>query len=97
VRQPGGLPEIPAASAPSQRCVQDRYQHRAFRHQIRFSDLREVAVTKARGAPVWFQLYASPQWEVAQALIGKADAAGCPVLMVTVDRIAGPNQETLFR
>ena len=54
-------------------------------------------VTKARGAPIWFQLYASPQWEVAQALIKKADAAGCPVLMVTVDRIAGRNQESLFR
>src|SRR6201994_4677463 len=54
-------------------------------------------VTKARGAPIWFQLYASPSWEVAQALIKKADAAGCPVLMVTVDRIAGRNQETLFR
>jgi 4-hydroxymandelate oxidase len=54
-------------------------------------------VTKARGAPVWFQLYASPRWEVAQGLIKRADAAGCPVLMVTVDRIAGRNQETLFR
>jgi 4-hydroxymandelate oxidase len=54
-------------------------------------------VTKARGAPIWFQLYASPRWEVAQALIKRADAAGCPVLMVTVDRIAGRNQETLFR
>jgi 4-hydroxymandelate oxidase len=54
-------------------------------------------VTKARGAPIWFQLYASPRFEVAQALIKKADAAGCPVLMVTVDRIAGRNQETLFR
>jgi 4-hydroxymandelate oxidase len=54
-------------------------------------------VTKARGAPVWFQLYASPRFEVAQALIKRADAAGCPVLMVTVDRIAGRNQETLFR
>jgi 4-hydroxymandelate oxidase len=54
-------------------------------------------VTKARGAPVWFQLYASPKWEVAQALIKRADAAGSPVLVVTVDRIAGRNQETLFR
>src|SRR6201991_957333 len=54
-------------------------------------------VTKARGAPVWFQLYASPSWEVAQALIKRAEAAGCPVLAVTVDRIAGRNQETLFR
>jgi 4-hydroxymandelate oxidase len=54
-------------------------------------------VTKARGAPIWFQLYASPRWEVAQALIKRADAAGCPVLVVTVDRVAGRNQETLFR
>ena len=54
-------------------------------------------VTKARGAPVWFQLYASPRWEVAQALIKRADAAGCPVLAVTVDRVAGRNQETMFR
>jgi 4-hydroxymandelate oxidase len=54
-------------------------------------------VTKARGAPIWFQLYASPRFDVAQALIKRAEAAGCPVLMVTVDRIAGRNQETLFR
>src|SRR6202046_2013165 len=54
-------------------------------------------VTKARGAPGWFPLYASPGWDVAQALIKRADGAGCPVLMVTVDRIAGRNQETLFR
>jgi 4-hydroxymandelate oxidase len=54
-------------------------------------------VTKARGAPIWFQLYASPRWEVAQALIKRADAAGCPVLAVTVDRVAGRNQETMFR
>jgi isopentenyl diphosphate isomerase/L-lactate dehydrogenase-like FMN-dependent dehydrogenase len=54
-------------------------------------------VAKARGAPIWFQLYASPSWDVAQALIKKADAAGCPVLMVTTDRLAGRNQETLFR
>jgi 4-hydroxymandelate oxidase len=54
-------------------------------------------VTNARGAPIWFQLYASPRWEVAQALIKRAEAAGCPVLVVTVDRIAGRNQETSFR
>ena len=54
-------------------------------------------VTKARGAPIWFQLYASPQWEVAQALIRRAESAGCPVLAVTVDRVGGRNQETLFR
>jgi 4-hydroxymandelate oxidase len=54
-------------------------------------------VTKARGAPIWFQLYASPRFEVAEALIKKAEAAGCPVLAITTDRVAGRNQETLFR
>jgi 4-hydroxymandelate oxidase len=54
-------------------------------------------VTKARGAPIWFQLYASPQWEIAKALINRAESAGCPVLAVTVDRVGGRNQETLFR
>src|ERR1700744_583088 len=54
-------------------------------------------VTKERGAPIWFQLYASSSFDVAKALIKRADGAGCPVLMVTVDRIAGRNQETLFR
>src|SRR6478736_383331 len=52
-------------------------------------------VTQARGAPIWFQLYASPQWEVAQASIRRAETAGCPVLAVTVDRVGGRNQETL--
>ena len=54
-------------------------------------------VTKARGVSIWFQLYASPSFDVAQALIKKAEAAGCPVLAVTVDLVAGRNQETLFR
>ncbi len=47
-------------------------------------------VAKARGAPIWFQLYASSSFDVAQALIKKADAAGCPVLMVTTDRVGRP-------
>jgi len=54
-------------------------------------------VTRARGAPIWFQLYASPKWEVAQALIKRAEAAGCPVLAITTDRVGGRNQEILFR
>src|ERR1700760_2612122 len=53
-------------------------------------------VAAARGAPIWFQLYASSSFDVAQALIKKADAAGCPVLMVTTDRLDGRNQQTLL-
>lgn len=54
-------------------------------------------VTAARGAPIWFQLYASPRWEVAEALVKRAEKAGCPVVAVTVDRVGGRNQETFFR
>jgi len=53
--------------------------------------------TAARGAPIWFQLYASPSWEIAKTLGKRAENAGCPVLAVTVDRLAGRNQETMFR
>jgi 4-hydroxymandelate oxidase len=73
---------------------------RAGNHMYMLSTSANYAVeevTKARQAPVWFQLYASSQWEVAQKLIRRVEAAGCPVLAVTVDRVGGRNQETLFR
>jgi 4-hydroxymandelate oxidase len=73
---------------------------RAGDHLYMLSTTANMAVEEvsdARGAPVWFQLYASPSWEVAAALIKRAEAAGCPVLVITVDRLAGRNQETLFR
>ena len=54
-------------------------------------------VTQARGAPIWFQLYASNKWEVARALVLRAEKAGCLAVAVTVDRNGGRNQETLFR
>src|SRR5258708_30440077 len=50
----------------------------------------------ARGAPVWYQLYASPKWEVAEALVKRAEKAGSPVVVGTVDRGGGRNQETCF-
>ena len=51
----------------------------------------------ARGAPVWYQLYASPKWEVAEALVKRAERAGSPVVVLTVDRVAGRNQEPFAR
>jgi len=51
----------------------------------------------ARGAPVWYQLYASPKWEVAEALVKRAERAGSPVVVLTVDRVAGRNQEPFMR
>jgi len=54
-------------------------------------------VTAARGAPIWYQLYATNSWEVAKAMVQRAEKAGCTAVAVTVDRSGGRNQETLFR
>ncbi len=54
-------------------------------------------VTKARGAPIWFQLYATNKFEVAAHHVRRAERAGCVAVAVTVDRSGGRNQETLFR
>jgi isopentenyl diphosphate isomerase/L-lactate dehydrogenase-like FMN-dependent dehydrogenase len=54
-------------------------------------------VTAGRGAPLWYQLYATNKWEVAQALVARAEKAGALAVAVTVDRASGRNQETLFR
>jgi len=54
-------------------------------------------VTRARGAPIWFQLYATSTFNVAKQLVAKAERAGCPVLAITVDRVAGRNQEAFER
>jgi isopentenyl diphosphate isomerase/L-lactate dehydrogenase-like FMN-dependent dehydrogenase len=51
-------------------------------------------VTSARGAPIWYQLYPTTKWEVTEKLVKRAEAAGCPVLVITVDLPAGRNTET---
>ena len=51
-------------------------------------------VTNARGAPIWYQLYVTNKWEATQKMIKRAEAAGCPVLVFTVDQIGGRNTET---
>ncbi len=54
-------------------------------------------VMAARGAPIWFQLYATNKFEVAKHHVERAERAGCVAVTVTVDRSGGRNQETLFR
>jgi len=51
-------------------------------------------VTAARGAPVWYQLYATAKWAVTEALVRRAEAAGCPVLVLTVDLPVISHRET---
>ncbi|HEY5624646.1 MAG TPA: alpha-hydroxy acid oxidase [Gammaproteobacteria bacterium] len=54
-------------------------------------------VTAARGAPVWYQLYPTNYWHVAEAMVKRAEQAGCPVVALTVDRASPRNMETLTR
>jgi len=54
-------------------------------------------VNAARGAPVWYQLYTTNQFQVTKMLVKRAEAAGCPVVAVTVDTPAGRNTETARR
>lgn len=55
-------------------------------------------VAQAHGEPVWYQLYPTGRWDVTQRLLRRAEGAGSPVVVLTVD-IPGPagNRETLER
>ncbi len=51
----------------------------------------------ARGRPVWFQLYPTDKWDVAEGLARRAEKAGAGAIVVTVDVLARQNFETLYR
>ena len=52
-------------------------------------------VTKARGAPVWQQLYPTDDWAITVAVVRRAQRAGCPAIVLTVDSMPGRNNEML--
>lgn len=52
-------------------------------------------VNEARGEPVWYQLYPFHPWNVTSAVVDRAEAAGCPVVVLTVDLQGGSNRVTL--
>jgi len=54
-------------------------------------------VNEARGEPVWYQLYATSNWDVTQAVVERVRTAGCPVIVLTVDLPGGSNRLTLAR
>lgn len=54
-------------------------------------------VNAARGTPVWFQLYPTDDPAVGMAIAKRAQSAGCPVLVLTVDNNGGRNSETEAR
>jgi len=54
-------------------------------------------VVKERGAPVWYQLYATTSWDANEKILRRVEAAGCPVVALTVDNTTGRNSETYLR
>ena len=51
----------------------------------------------AHGSPVWFQLYHRTDWSQTLSMIKRAERAGSPALVFTVDLFAGSNRETMIR
>ncbi len=54
-------------------------------------------VVAARGEPVWCQLYPTADWAITQGLIRKQEAAGCPVVVVTIDNPSTSGRVTAAR
>lgn len=76
---------------------------RAARRTNNLLILSTVATTsieqaiEARGRPVWFQLYPTSKWQVAEALAKRAEKAGAETIVITVDVLARQNWETYER
>jgi 4-hydroxymandelate oxidase len=51
----------------------------------------------ARGSPMWFQLYTTQRWEIAEGLVKRAERAGAPVIAVTLDVLSPARWETFVR
>src|SRR5215469_10432803 len=54
-------------------------------------------VNASHGRPVWYQLYAPSKWEACERIVRRVEAAGCPVIALTVDNTTGRNSETYLR
>jgi 4-hydroxymandelate oxidase len=73
----------------------------ASRHvQMMLSTVTSIPVEEvatARNSPLWYQLYATDDWQVTEALVHRAEKAGCDAIVFTVDVMPGRNTETLIR
>lgn len=54
-------------------------------------------VAAARGGGLWYQLYMPATWADTEKLVRRVEAAGCPVLVWTIDLLGGRNLETATR
>ncbi len=74
-----------------------KLNHLQLLSTVSSTPIEEVA--EARGAPIWFQLYPFGGWPGVRKMLRRAEAAGCPVVVLTVDlpTSATPARHTLER
>jgi len=73
---------------------------RSQRHLMLLSTVSTTSVedvAAARGEPVWYQLYPTSRWEITERLLRRAEGAGCPVVVLTVDLPIASNRVSLSR
>ena len=54
-------------------------------------------VARERGSAPWFQLYMPNSWAETEKMVKRVEAAGCKVLVWTIDTLGGRNTETFVR
>jgi 4-hydroxymandelate oxidase len=73
---------------------------KARRHQMILSNVSTYSVEdigKTLGTPPWQQLYMPIKWDETEKMVKRTEDAGCPVLVWTVDLLAGRNTPTMTR
>jgi len=73
---------------------------RARRHTMILSSATTYGVeevARSLGTPPWYQLYMPLQWAETEKLVKRVEDAGCPVLVWTIDLLAGRNTPTATR
>jgi isopentenyl diphosphate isomerase/L-lactate dehydrogenase-like FMN-dependent dehydrogenase len=72
-----------------------RQKVRQMLSTVSTTSVEEVA--QAHGAAPWYQLYMPASWAETEKMVKRVEAAGCRVLVWTVDILAGRNTETFLR
>ncbi|MBI4887874.1 MAG: alpha-hydroxy-acid oxidizing protein [Acidobacteria bacterium] len=73
---------------------------KARRHTMILSNVSTYSVeevAKTLGTPPWQQLYMPLKWDETVKMVKRIEDAGCPVLVWTVDLLAGRNTPTMTR
>ena len=68
-----------------------------FTVQSHESSMSYEEIAEAAGEPHWFQLYTRPDWNVVKRSIDRVEAAGCQVMVWTIDLLGGSNREVVRR